>query len=931
MNHIAEDILMHYGVSKLDGAPGRGSGRYPLGSGDDPYQRAGDFKARVTKLKKGGMTEKEIADYFDVSTTKLRALYRMDKDEERAEKVAAVRRLHNQGLTPTEIAKKLGYKNESSVRSLLNEDAERRMNSAQVQASYLKKIVDEKGMIDVGAGVERELGISSERMKEALELLKLEGYEVYGRGVPQVTNPGKQTNIMVLCPPGTQHKDIYDTSKIHSVKDYEQMLTENGEKIRPSFVYPESLDPKRLKIIYAEDGGTDKDGLVEIRRGVKDLSLGESNYAQVRILVDGTHYIKGMAVYNDNMPDGVDVLFNTNKSKGTPMLGEDKNHTVLKPISDDPKNPFGSLIKEHGGQSYYDDPKGNYIDPATGKKQSLSLINKRADEGDWGEWADRLPSQFLAKQNKDLINRQLNLALADRKAEYDEIISYTNPTIKRTLLYKYAESCDKAAEHLQAAALPRQKYQVILPLKTIKDNEIFAPNYINGETVALIRYPHGGTFEIPILKVNNKQQEGIDYITKNAKDAVGINAKVAARLSGADFDGDTVMVIPVNSKIKITSTRPLKGLEGFDPKLYYGPESTDKPYKRMSKGATQRQMGEISNLITDMTLKGASPDELARAVRHSMVVIDAAKHNLDYKRSYIENGIPQLKREYQGRIENGKYTEGASTLISRAKAQTSVVKRQGSPMINQKGKAWYDPTKPEGAIIFKEAPNATYTYTDAKGNIKTGTRMQKSTQMAETTDARKLSTGTIPEEAYANYANQLKSLANNARKEMITTGRAPYNAQAAKVYKKEVDSINAQLQISLKNAPRERMAQLMSNTIVEAKKADNPDMTKKEIKKAGQLALTEAREKVGAKRTPIVFSDKEWEAVQAGAISDHKMTEILKYADSNELKKRALPKTTTQLSAAKQSKIRAMKASGYTNREIADSLGISPSTVTKYI
>ena len=50
-------------------------------------------------------------------------------------------------------------------------------------------------------------------------------------------------------------------------------------------------------------------------------------------------------------------------------------------------------------------------------------------------------------------------------------------------------------------------------------------------------------------------------------------------------------------------------------------------------------MGKISNLITDMTLLGASEDKLARAVRHSMVVIDDEKHHLDYKQSEKDNNI----------------------------------------------------------------------------------------------------------------------------------------------------------------------------------------------------------------------------------------------------------------------------------------------------
>lgn len=92
----------------------------------------------------------------------------------------------------------------------------------------------------------------------------------------------------------------------------------------------------------------------------------------------------------------------------------------MKKIKDDPDNPFGSLIKA-GGQSYYTDANG---------QRQLSLINKRAEEGDWGEWADKLPSQFLSKQSLTLVNKQLNLAASDKMAEFDEICSLTNPTVK---------------------------------------------------------------------------------------------------------------------------------------------------------------------------------------------------------------------------------------------------------------------------------------------------------------------------------------------------------------------------------------------------------------------------------------------------------------------------------------------------------------------
>ncbi len=922
MNPIAEDILKHYGMP-------RRSGRYPWGSGKNPYQRSGDFLSRVNELKKTGMTEKEVADSIGLTTSQLRTQVGLAKDERRSLNVATAKGLREKGYSLNEIAKKMGYKNDSSVRSLLNENSEARMNQARKTADFLKKRVDEKGMIDVGVGVERELGISKEKMKQALYILEMEGYEVYGGGVPQVTNPGKQTNIKVLCPPGTEHKDIYDFENVHSVRDY---VSHDGGDTFDTFVYPKSMDSSRLKIRYAEEGGIEKDGVVEIRRGVDDISLGESRYAQVRILVDGNKYIKGMAVYSDDMPDGVDMIFNTNKKKGTPK-GD-----VLKNITNDPDNPFGSLIKA-GGQSYYVDKDG---------KRQLSLINKRAEEGDWNEWSDKLSSQFLSKQNITLIKKQLNLATADKQAEFDEIMSLPNPTLKKVLLKTFSEDCDSAAVHLQAAALPRQKYQVILPITSMKDNEVYAPNYKNGEQVALVRYPHGGTFEIPILTVNNKQADARRILGRTPADAIGINSKVAERLSGADFDGDTVMVIPTGGKIKITSTPALKGLEGFDPKLEYGgkKEGTFKVMKN-----TQTEMGKVSNLITDMTLKGATQDELAKAVRHSMVVIDAEKHKLDYKQSEIDNNISSLKKKYQGSIgEDGRYREGAATLISRSKSQEPRLKVTGSPKINTKDKAWYDPARPEGSLLYNRVankadkdwydptlPESAYiykpaeTYVDKTGKVKT--RTQKSTKMAETDDAFTLvsDANTPAERAYAEYANRMKALGNQARKEMVNTGKIAYSSSAKKTYQEEVDSLSAKLNVALKNAPRERQAMTMANARVNAKKQDNPDMTRKELKKLNQQELTRARAAVGAKRTPVTISDREWEAIQAGAISENKLTQILNNTDIDDLRQRAMPRTTTSLSTAKINKALAMAASGYSTAEIAKSLGVSTTTVYNYL
>ena len=918
---MKEAVLLHYGMP-------RRSGRYPWGSGDNPYQHSGDFLSRYNELKKQGLSETDIAramGFVDkktdrTQTTKLRTQVSLAREERRADLVARARSLREDGLSLNEIAKEMGYNNDSSVRSLLNENSEARMNQARATAEIIKKAINEKGMIDVGAGVERELGVSKEKLNEALYILEMEGYPTYGGRIPQATNPGKMTTLKVICPPGTEHKEIYESDRINSLKDYTSH--DDGTTFDPKWVYPKSMSSKRLTINYAEDGGEQKDGVIELRRGVDDLSLGNSHYAQVRILVDGDRYLKGMAVYADDLPDGVDIRFNTNKKKGTPM------RDVLKKTKDDPDNPFGALIKEgindpdngtddyRGGQSYYYDKKG---------KKQLSLINKTREEGDWGEWADRLPSQFLSKQNLKLIKQQLDIAKADKKAEYDDIMELTNPTVKKRLLQSFADDCDSSAVHLQAAALPRQKYQVILPLTSIKDTEIYAPNYNDGETVALIRYPHGGTFEIPILKVNNKISEGKKVMGTSPADAVGINKKVADRLSGADFDGDTVMVIPCNSsnsKVRITSTHPLKGLEGFDPKLDYGTVERDGSYYN-SKGQkiklmtnTQTEMGKISNLITDMTLKGATEPELARAVRHSMVVIDAEKHKLDYKTSEEENGIAALKKKYQKHDDGSGKSGGASTLISRAKSETSIPKRKGSPTIDRE----------TGELIWKTSND---TYVDAKGEVKQ--RMQRSTKMAETKDARTLSSGTPQEELYADYANSMKALANQARRSMINTGKIAYSASAKATYSEEVKTLQSKLNVALKNAPRERKAQAIANSVVEAKKKDNPDMTKAEIRKESQRALTAARASVGAARHPVEITDKEWEAIQAGAISENVLSQILNNTDIDAIRQRATPRSVSTLSPAKQSRIKRLAEYGYTQAQIASELGISSSTVSKYL
>lgn len=910
MNEVVENMIMHYGVK-------RRSGRYEWGSGEDPYQHEGDFVSRFQELRKSGLSETEIATSLGFkTTTDLRAAYRQANNERKRLNIDRAKSLRDDGLGPSEIGRQMGV-SESTVRSWLNETREINLKKAEKTAEILKEEIAKKGTIDVGAGVERELGISRNKLDEALNLLTSEGYIVEGIGVPQATNPKKRTTVKVIHDSSVTTRDLYqDPSKIQSFGDYAS-VDDGGRWYKRE--YPASISSDRIKIKYGDEGpagntGSDKDGVIEIRPGVKDLNLGASHYAQVRILVDGTHYLKGMAMYSDDIPDGVDIVFNTNKAKGTPK------EKVMKEIQSDPDNPFGAYIKATG-QSYYDDPNGNYTDPLTGKKQSLSAINKLKEEGDWDKSSKNLSQQFLSKQPISFIKKQLDLSYSDFESDYDDIMSIPNPTVRKKMLSEFAGKVDSATITLKAAALPRQQTRVILPVTTLKDNEVYAPYLRNGEKVVLVRYPHAGTFEIPTLTVNNNEPTAKKNLG-NATDAIGINSNVAARLSGADFDGDTVIVIPVNSRVRVNTSKPLAGLENFDPKHEY----PEKPgMKLMTKAQTSNEMGVISNLITDMTIRGAKEEELVRAVKHSMVVIDAAKHHLDYKQSEKDNRIAELKAKYQIKYDdegNPIGSGGASTLLSRRKQTVSVPERKGSPHVD----------KETGKLVYKETGR---TYVNKKGETVQATNRVPLVSTYD--DMRKLSSGSLPEEAYAEYGNKLKALADRARKESVNTKGHKYSATAAKIYKKEVDRLNAALEIAEKNAPRERRAQAITDSVVKAKIQDNPELADKayakELAKVRSMALEDARASVGAsgKKSRIDVSDKEWEAIQAGAISATKLGDIMRYMDDDKLKERAMPRASIALSTAKQTRLKNMKNSGYTIAQIADALGVSTSTVSKYL
>lgn len=915
MSLTSEDILMHEGIL-------RKSGRYPWGSGENPYQRSKSFKASVDELRKKGLTDSEICVGLGIlneqgkpSTTQLRAMTSIASAQIRAENISTAQKFKDKGMSNVAIGERMGI-NESQVRALLDPALKQRANETITIANMLKDEAAIKGYLDIGEGTENYVGVARSKLLTAAAVLKEEGYRV--DRIKVQTGIGNETTVLVLSPPGTTYGDIMrNTDKIGTIAKY----SEDGGRTFLGIEKPVDVDLKRVGVRYGDEGGSTMDGVIQLRRGVEDISLGNARYAQVRISVDGSHYLKGMAMYSDDLPKGVDMMFNTNKKNTGNKLD------AMKPMKEDSinggvdaDNPFGATIR----QKHYIDADGNR------KLSPLNIVGTHkedgtatsGEEGGWSTWSSTLSSQMMSKQTPTLAKRQLGIAYDKKQAEYDEIMALTNPVVRRKLLEKFSDGADSAATQLKAAGLKGTASHVILPINSLKDNEIFAPQYKDGDKVVLIRHPHGGIFEIPELTVNNRNKEA-NKVIPQARDAVGINSRVAERLSGADFDGDTVLVIPnpQSGPGRIKTAPPLDSLKGFDAKAQYPAYEGMKRMGQKGGGNTQTEMGNISNLITDMTVKEAPLREIARAVKHSMVVIDAEKHGLNYKQSAIDNNIKELKVKYQGSA-----VSGASTLISRASSEKRIDERKnrtvqnGGPIDKATGKRMYEDT---GRSYTKKVVDPK-TGAVTEKVVKNTTKVAK---MALTDDAHTLSSGKVIESVYADHANRLKALANQARKEAISTPPVKLKPSAKAVYKPEVDSLMAKLNTARKNKPLERQAQLIANTQVTAKRQANPDMTKDQLKKIKQQAEQEARRRTGATKQAIQVTAAEWNAIQSGAVSSNVLNQILNNMNTDDIKKLATPREKTVMVPAKLARAKAMLAAGRTQAEIAEALGVPTSTL----
>lgn len=944
-----EIILKHYGVK-------RKSGRYPW----DPslhLPKNYKFIEDRDEMKKRGLSDNEIAKQMGLSTTVYRSKVTIAKEELKQYNMQRISKLQSEGMIIDDIAKTIGTTGQT-VRNYLDEikNPNKSSRAQRVQteavAQTLEDAVKRSKYIDVGKGVEIQMGISKEKLKSGLNALVESGeYEVHNLRIAQVTDKNNSTPVKVLTKKGVERSEIY--KNMDKVRPVEEFAINGDARIFQQMERPKSIGWDRVYIRYAipegqkghgtNDDGAMMDGAMFLRPGVKDLNLGKASYAQVRIAVGDTHYLKGMALYGTEemfkgIPKGTDIIFNTNKTANkTPQ-------EVLKELKKNPEggapidgpNPFGATVKR---QNTLVDAKGNPVykpgvkDRFGNKVPQIGSINIVNEEGDWSSWSKALSAQFLSKQPTTVVHERLKATMKQVQDEYESIQKVTNPVIKKQLMESFISDLESKQVHMKAAAPKGFQGHVILPVPDMKESEVYAPNYKNGEKVVLIRYPHGGRFEIPELTVNNNSVAR-KMISKDSPDAIGIHPKVASKMSGADFDGDTAYVIP-NNKGKFKSRDSLKELKNFDPNMY-----ADKPgtFTPITKRYQQTLMGVVSNLITDMTLQGAPSNEIARAVKHSMVVIDAEKHKLNYKRSAEENGIDALMKRYMTHVDKVKYGD-----LERYNPKTHRVDKVIDP---DKLKKDLTPGKEytSASTIISRHKQSVITdgyqveVPDPKsksGGTKMVWRNKKETYLVNMVKDANVFLGanaTKTEHHYADYINELKTFKNKVDSEMSGIKMPARDPKAAKIYAEEVlsmkDKVN-QVKINrIKERQAQRMAEVSSKAEI-ARRSEDEVLKKDEISRIKQQALNKARSMVGAERTPVTITDDEWDAVQSNAVSGTLLKELVSFMDDNQLKSLATPRANKQMTEARKSKAKALLANGYTIAQVAEALGVSSSTIGK--
>ena len=813
--------------------------------------------------------------------------------------------------------------------------------------------------VDVGEGSEKYINVSQVLKDGAVSAIARENTDVFEHviQVAQVNNSQQKTTVKFLVkvndPSLTEGKSETEVKKAAAAylhQHYDEMAPITSSVIGaaegvPSSVrkveYPVSISHERVMIGYSDDpvNGDDnlaKDGTMIIRPSAKDLTMtdcdtqtGVTHYAQVRIAVDDSHYCKGMAMYGreDQFPPGVDVIFYTNKTSNKSwdkVLKEfkktkDENGNIVV----DKDNPFGADLKATGQRYYYDE---------NGEKK-MSAVNVLREEGDWNEYRKSLSAQFLSKQNLAFARNQLNTSIDNAKTQFDEIAAVKNAQVRNKLLEDFAESCDAKAIDLSAAATTGQLTQVLLPCPSLKSTtynddgsikeygHVYAPNYPDGHKLAIIRYPHANICEIPVLIVNNSNPEGKTQIGRGL-DAIGLPKSALDQLSGADTDGDTGTCIDVTKLeelgLHVDTTKYFDELIGFDSKAAapmtdvtvlnknWNARSDGTSGKTMSKRDRGLQMGRITNCISNMQkATGVTRDEMVRAMKYSMIVIDAYKHNLDWKGAEQEYGIKEIYDKYSSGDKKAIWTVskastqgGLETQDFKYESYTKADGTEGQKKVyinTETGEKYWSYTGREYEKLKEDPTTGKKTGTGemVKATQKS-TGMEDAWRRGEDATALVSAYNTPMEQEYAKYSNAMHDIANQARKMMVNnTETVVATAEVKAQYVNEVASLKAKLEVAQQNAPKERLAQMYAQAALKSWKANNPEDAKDSdmLKKKRTYFQNQARARTGANGsgTRVKISAKEYEAINAGAVPKNTVTDVLKRCDKNTLNKQAVP------------------------------------------
>src|SRR4029077_18452067 len=140
------------------------------------------------------------------------------------------------------------------------------------------------------------------------------------------------------------------------------------------------------------------------RPGVDDVSIGGSKYAQVRVAVGKDHFLKGMAMYKNDLPPGVDVQFYTNKSDTGNKLDAMKENVKDPAYIEGGPHPMMKSVKRQ-----------ILSDPGTPNERVTSAMNVVNEEGNWEDWAHNMSAQMLSEQGPVLARSVLNMTYEKRK------------------------------------------------------------------------------------------------------------------------------------------------------------------------------------------------------------------------------------------------------------------------------------------------------------------------------------------------------------------------------------------------------------------------------------------------------------------------------------------------------------------------------------